>query len=73
MEITVLVLIYIGIGLIVIRHNGGRPKPLHLIAMTFFTMVMVYATFSLLFEFGQCFHVVKEYINLDVVSFTSNK
>lgn len=69
MEITVLVLIHIAIGMLLIRRNGGLPKPIHVVAVTFYTMVMVYATISLLPAVGQCVLVVKKYINLDVIVF----
>ena len=69
MEITVLVLIHIAIGMLLIRRNGGLPKPIHVVAVTFYTMVMVYATISLLPVVGQCVLIVKKYINLDVILF----
>lgn len=44
-------------------------KPIQVIALSFFTMIMIYASFSLLLEVGQCFYVVKKYINPDVMEF----
>jgi hypothetical protein len=69
MEITVLVLVHIGIGFLLIRRNVGMPKPIHIVAITFFIMIAVYAAFSLLPIIGQFVHVVKKYINLDVIQF----
>lgn len=69
MKTLVLVLTHIGIGYLVIQRSGSIPKPIHVIAITFFTMIMVYASFSLILEAGQCFHVVKKYINPDVMKF----
>lgn len=69
MKIMVLVLTHIGIGLLVIRQKRSIPKLIHVIAITFFTMIMVYVSFSLFLEVGQCLHVVKRYINPDVMKF----
>ncbi|MFX3673815.1 MAG: hypothetical protein ACE3JQ_05155 [Paenisporosarcina sp.] len=69
MVITALVLFHIAIGMLVIPKNDGLPKLIHVVAITFFIMVMVYATFSFLPVLGQYVHVVKKYIFLDVIHF----
>lgn len=69
MEIMVLVLVHIGIGFLLIRKNVGMPKPIHIVAITFFIMVAVYTAFSLLPIIGQYVHVVNKYINPDVIQF----
>lgn len=69
MEITVLVLVHIGIGFLLIRRNVGMPKPIHIVAITFFIMVTVYAAFSFLPIIGEFVHVVNKYINPDVIQF----
>lgn len=45
------------------------PKPIHFIAIIFFTMLVVYAITSLLPIMGECVEIVKNHMNLEAIRF----
>ncbi|WP_075619872.1 hypothetical protein [Paenisporosarcina indica] len=69
MKHAVIVVDHIALGLITSVRKIILAKPIHFIAITFFTMLVVYATTSLLPIIGECAEIVKSHMNLDAMQF----
>jgi len=69
MKNAVLEVTQIAVGLIYLFQKSILPKPIHVIAITFFTLLAVYATSSLLPIIGEFIEVVKNHINLEAIRF----
>lgn len=69
MKQSVLEIIQVSLGMMFFFKKRILPKPIHFIAITFFTLLVVYATSSLLPIIGECADVVKNHMNLDAIRF----
>jgi len=64
---AVVVVDHMTLGLINRVRKIILPKPIHFIAITFFTMLVVYATTSLFPIIGECAEIIKSHMNLDAI------
>jgi len=69
MKQSVFEVIQVAFGMIFLFKKRVLPKPIHFIAITFFTLLVVYATSSLLPIIGECAVVVKSHMNLEAIRF----
>jgi len=69
MKHTVFEVIQIACGVLLIFRKSSLPKPIHVIAMSFFTLLVMYATSSLLPIICECAVIIKSHMNLDAIPF----
>ncbi len=69
MKDFVMIITQIMLGFLIIWKKSIFTKPIHLIAITFFTMLMTYSISSFLPILGECLDFLIQYANKDVVRF----
>jgi len=69
MKSAVLEVSQIALGLVYFFRKSIMPKPIHVMAFTFFALLSVYAISSLLPIIGEFIELVKNHINLEAIRF----
>lgn len=69
MKNVLLVSIQIALGLLLFQNRNKFTKPIHLIAFTFFALLMIYSISSLLPILGEGVIVLKKHMNPEVFRF----